>query len=240
MPPLKQLPYVRSKSRIQAPCRLGRYAAHERAPNYDKTPLSLPRQERPQRSFRAAVSRLLAATAARFPIHAGSTFPNLPLAIFSWMTAEFLAGCAAYAEAMYPTLAIVQGRVAHRTPVPTLVSQRSNPPRGARPGLNAISSKTTSNIEGGPLSLLEQMRFRPEVASRSEFGAQTQQPPNSAWRWYVSVGTALKVLLSKIRQRQARRRAMTELRNFDDRLLRDIGISRCDIESIVRREIWWE
>ncbi|MCA6108530.1 DUF1127 domain-containing protein [Bradyrhizobium sp. CNPSo 4026] len=43
-------------------------------------------------------------------------------------------------------------------------------------------------------------------------------------------------LLSKVRDELAIRRAMAELRELDDRMLRDIGLSRCDIASVRRRE----
>jgi len=42
------------------------------------------------------------------------------------------------------------------------------------------------------------------------------------------------LLLSKIREGNARRRAIAELRSLDDRSLRDIGISRGDIGYIAR------
>ncbi|WP_454617801.1 DUF1127 domain-containing protein [Bradyrhizobium cenepequi] len=62
-----------------------------------------------------------------------------------------------------------------------------------------------------------------------------QEAPNAP-RWYVSISAMVMFLLSKMRDELAIRRAMAELRDLDDRMLRDIGLSRCDIASIRRRE----
>jgi uncharacterized protein YjiS (DUF1127 family) len=43
-------------------------------------------------------------------------------------------------------------------------------------------------------------------------------------------------LLSKIYAVQARHQAIMELNAFDDRALRDIGLSRSEIEAVVGRE----
>ncbi|MBO4221092.1 DUF1127 domain-containing protein [Bradyrhizobium neotropicale] len=65
---------------------------------------------------------------------------------------------------------------------------------------------------------------------------QTQQAPNAP-RWYVSISAMVAFLLSKMREELAIRQAMAELRDLDDRMLRDVGLSRYDIASIRRREI---
>jgi uncharacterized protein YjiS (DUF1127 family) len=67
------------------------------------------------------------------------------------------------------------------------------------------------------------------------FHGRTQQAPN-AQRWYVSISSIAMSLLSKIRDELAIREAVAELRELDDRMLRDIGLCRCDIASIRRRE----
>jgi uncharacterized protein YjiS (DUF1127 family) len=64
---------------------------------------------------------------------------------------------------------------------------------------------------------------------------QTRQAPNAP-RWYVSISAMVTFLLSKMREELAIRQAMAELRDLDDRMLRDIGLSRYDIASIRRRE----
>ncbi|MGE5158792.1 MAG: hypothetical protein ACM3OF_11670 [Gemmatimonas sp.] len=49
----------------------------------------------------ALVIRLILETPARFAACAGAAFPNVLLAVLSWVIGEFLAGCAAYARGMY-------------------------------------------------------------------------------------------------------------------------------------------
>ncbi|MBV8919241.1 hypothetical protein [Bradyrhizobium sp.] len=48
------------------------------------------------------MSRLMAEAGALM-VHVAGALPNAPIAIVSWLVAEFCAGCAAYALAMYPT-----------------------------------------------------------------------------------------------------------------------------------------
>ncbi|WP_244443028.1 DUF1127 domain-containing protein [Bradyrhizobium sp. Ai1a-2] len=75
-----------------------------------------------------------------------------------------------------------------------------------------------------------------EAAVRADYPTQTQQAPEVR-RWYVSIGAMVMFVLSKMRDELEIRRAMAELRELDDRMLRDIGLSRCDIASVRRREI---
>lgn len=75
-----------------------------------------------------------------------------------------------------------------------------------------------------------------DASIRMQYPTRTQQAP-SAPRWYVSIKTVVMFVLSKIRDELAIRQAMSELRDLDDRMLRDIGLSRCDIASIRRHDI---
>jgi uncharacterized protein YjiS (DUF1127 family) len=239
MPSAKQLSYV-SKSRIREPHQFDRHASRERSPGYDKALLSLPRQQTSRPVLSRAVSRLRAETVARFAAHAGSTFSHILLTVCSWLIAEFLAGCAVYAEAMYPTFTILEEDAGRGDPVPTAASQGTNTPASTRPRLRVISGKITHSIESdGQVSLSEQSRSRSAGPSCAEYGATTQPTPPSPLRWYVSISATVTCLLSKVREQQARRRAIFVLRTLDDRMLRDIGISRYDIESIGWREVWW-
>ncbi|MCA1454443.1 DUF1127 domain-containing protein [Bradyrhizobium sp. BRP22] len=79
------------------------------------------------------------------------------------------------------------------------------------------------------MSHVEQLFYsRPYLIDR-------RQAPNGP-RWYVSISAMVMFLLSKMREELAIRRAISELRDLDDRMLRDIGLSRYDIGSIRRRE----
>jgi len=105
MPFAKPLPSASSSSRIRALRLIDHDIASERASKSDDLSqtslLSFPRQKAPRRTIRWAVSRLMAEVIA-FSAHAGSALPSVPIAILSWLIAEFFAGCAAYAQAMYP------------------------------------------------------------------------------------------------------------------------------------------
>ena len=55
--------------------------------------------------------------------------------------------------------------------------------------------------------------------------------------WYASIGAAALALARLIGERRAVRRAVAELRQLDDRLLRDMGICRLDIEGAAKGKI---
>jgi uncharacterized protein YjiS (DUF1127 family) len=70
--------------------------------------------------------------------------------------------------------------------------------------------------------------------------------PQSAWP--LRLFAALARASSGVRAELRARRAAAELASLDDRMLRDIGVSRCEIQSLVRRPIvsaqtqplgWW-
>jgi uncharacterized protein YjiS (DUF1127 family) len=73
-----------------------------------------------------------------------------------------------------------------------------------------------------------------EASVRAQYPLQAPSAP----RWYVSISSMVMFLLSKVSDELAIRQAMAELRDLDDRMLRDIGLNRCEIGSIRRRETW--
>lgn len=102
MPSAKPLPSVSCLSRRSALRLLEQHIASEPAAqsgNESKTSqVPLPRQVPPQRSISSLIGEFFA-----FAVHAVSAHPNVLVAITSWLFSEFCAGCAAYAQAMYPT-----------------------------------------------------------------------------------------------------------------------------------------
>lgn len=73
----------------------GRYDLHP-------PPYTIARSARARLIIPAIASRLTVNTLTAFVVDAAIACLDLLLAIFSWILAEFLAGCAVYAQAMYP------------------------------------------------------------------------------------------------------------------------------------------
>jgi uncharacterized protein YjiS (DUF1127 family) len=139
-------------------------------------------------------------TVTRLPANVGNAFPDFLLAVLSWVTAEFLAGCAAYAQAMYFVPANIEN-----------------------------SASTREGAEWAESSVAE--------CAKSLDAAQIPQPAQSAYppsRRYSSISAQIRALLSSLRESRIRRQAVLELKALDDKTLRDIGLTRCKIESAVR------
>lgn len=130
-------------------------------------------------------------------------FSRFLLVFMSWTMAQVLAGCAAYAQAMYPCF--VEDPTGGQ-------ADRSGPsdaeyfPPSARTGSAVIA----------PVAV--------------EYIARLERPRASLLDASPTIASPASRLLSRVRRERDRRLAMAELRSLDDRALRDIGISRCDIE----------
>jgi uncharacterized protein YjiS (DUF1127 family) len=135
-------------------------------------------------------------------------------AAVSWIFKQAFEGCAAYAAAMYG-IPVGELRDCH-DPVDDLQTAREHTDRSVSPASGEISANVDSNI----LYLAESSSARREA----EFSAAPQP---------VSIGSIVAKIRSRIRQRRERRLA-AELHCFDDRSLRDIGLSRCDVEYLMR------
>jgi uncharacterized protein YjiS (DUF1127 family) len=79
------------------------------------------------------------------------------------------------------------------------------------------------------LMLPEQVRPMPPVR-----GPELEQRP--AESWYASVSAAVMTLLAEVEEAYARHLAVAELQSLDDRMLRDIGLSRGEIRSALSRK----
>jgi len=157
MPFAKQLPPARSSSPTRLPRRTG-YAGPDRPANKDNASLS---EDTARRMIPVAVSRLMVGTIAQLTQHTGAALSNLPLTILSWLFAEFVAGCAAYAEAMHPYHPIVDDDVepGDRGLLPRRDDSRPSP----RPSLTVISGNAARPpARSEPVRLLQPVRPRPE------------------------------------------------------------------------------
>jgi uncharacterized protein YjiS (DUF1127 family) len=135
-------------------------------------------------------------------------------AAVSWIFKQAFEGCAAYAAAMYG-IPVGELRDCH-DPLDDPQTAREHTDRS----VSLASGEISANADGNILYLAESCIARREA----EFSAAPQP---------VSIGSIVAKIRSRIRQRRERRQA-AELQCFDDRSLRDIGISRCDIEYLMR------
>jgi hypothetical protein len=75
---------------------------------------------------------------------AGGALPNVAIAVVSWLISEFFAGCAAYAEAMYPMRPLEHDDAHRKDPVPPVASRPAGVPR---PILRVVSGTAGRGAE---------------------------------------------------------------------------------------------
>ena len=144
-------------------------------------------------------------------------------AAVSWIFKQAFEGCAAYAAAMY---GIPVGELRdYHDPADAPQTAREHTDRS----VSQTSGEISTNANGNVLCLAESRIPRLEA----EFSAPPQPVRVASPGWIASISSIVAKARSRIRQRRERRLA-AELHCFDDRSLRDIGISRCDIEYLVR------
>jgi uncharacterized protein YjiS (DUF1127 family) len=238
IPPEKSMPFAKqlskelschqSHSQIRLPRQIDRSAVSVRPSNSDRPLLTSSQEDASQPAILEALPRLMVKAVARFAEHAGTAFPNLLLAI-----AEFLAGCAAYAEAMYPPPPMADERVHSGVPVPTACPTLDILPLKGKPSLIAIAGNRNRSIGSKELCFrLEQTGPVAGAQADAENMAWPMKGPDAGSPWPVSIIAPAISLLARLRRAQAQRQAIVELRGLDDRTLRDIGISRCNVEHI--------
>jgi uncharacterized protein YjiS (DUF1127 family) len=171
---------------------------------------------RPQHDARAqpassAWSSLTVKAATTLSYSAGHALPAMLFAFVSWAVAEILTGCAAYAEAMYAPPA-AKGLPAATKPRLTLITMQVN---------GGSAGHSHQALPGARAAALPPAEWR-------------SKSPAAGADWRVSLMRVVAACWSSLSARRHRRRAIEELRSLDDRSLRDIGISRSDIEYIVR------
>jgi uncharacterized protein YjiS (DUF1127 family) len=213
MSSVKQFYRPRIASRAYWPRQLDRRAIIYRPFDDSRLPLAVSAPRKRPSAFRKGMAR----AGARVSYLAGHAFPNLLLVAGSWVVAEVLAGCATYAEAMYcipPE--VTDGRCAPPEVLPR------NAPAGRRPDLFVVlgDGRPQTAREGG------------DCASHPE------RPSANAAGWHVAIAAPMVRLMAKWQRAQSRRRALAELRALDDRSLRDIGLTRADIEYAARHRIY--
>jgi len=159
----------------------------------------------------ASSSLTVKAAATALSYYAGHALPAMLLGILSWAVAESLAGFAAYAEAMYPP-------PASRDPLPAETGLIETP-RGAKPSSSPLTMQVNDASAG--------------YGNDARPGARAECPTARTDR-RVSLARVVAAWWSTLCRARDRRGAIEELQGLDDRSLRDVGLSRCDIEHIVR------
>ncbi|WP_024519181.1 hypothetical protein [Bradyrhizobium sp. Tv2a-2] len=177
-----------------------------------------------------------------FAGHAGA-LPSLAIAIVSWIVAETLAGCAAYARAMYPALALddladpVGPKLSEPKPSEPRPSEPRPPvsgrPKNARPTLRVISS---GNPDGTGRTKASQLlgAAQSRIDDGTDAVLRREQKSGARAGWRAAIIAAAIGLWSKIRQACVRRRSNADVQNLDERSRRELGVSRIDVVSIAR------
>jgi uncharacterized protein YjiS (DUF1127 family) len=207
--------------------------------------LSTAREPAPMRTAPAAWSPL-AVKAASLCCCAGNALPSLLLAILSWAITEVLAGCAAYAEAMYATPAPAAAETNGPTSVPLrakpVLSLVSAPTRhGAAPAHRGAAAAVAALPAEWQRHYHDVEVLDVEVLDVEVLGEMHGEVQRELWPTRTASRLSPKFILTacwtRLWRARARRRAIEELRGLDDHTLRDIGISRADIEDIVQNGV---
>ncbi len=154
-----------------------------------------------------------------FSHFATEAVPNLVLAIVSLMITEAMAGCAAYAEAMYG--------------IPLAAGEPQPEEMPARLGVSLTLVHTKDDFAR------RAPRAHAGLPERTA-APVVMQPDEGRSRRNVSVGAFIKACRSRFRKAREQRRTVAELRGLDERARRDIGLSAADIEYIAWRGDWRE
>jgi uncharacterized protein YjiS (DUF1127 family) len=175
---------------------------------------------------------LMAKAAGGFAARGVLAFPCVLLAVVSWIAAQAVEGCATYAAAMYPMPMDVDDRLDRHDPAAG--TERGDFNRVGRPrsGSSEMSPTTKGETKGdGPV-----LRRIPScgAALEVEHTVRPRTPRFASLGLIALMRSAETGFWSRMRSRRDSRLGIAELRSLDDRSLRDIGISRCDIEYFVR------
>ncbi|MEH2487488.1 DUF1127 domain-containing protein [Bradyrhizobium sp. AZCC 2230] len=157
------------------------------------------------------------------------------LAVCSALTAEFLAGCAAYAHAMYPQPLVQEEPDAAGEPATTFARSTGRKLTGANRNIRVVAYPTTLRIEdpqAGP-----PWRPSPATFPYGDVASKRTDQFHPIRTWYTSISAAAVSFRDWVRKRRAMRHALLELEGLDDHALRDIGLTRFDIGSAVRGDL---
>ena len=155
---------------------------------------SIRRRPTPDRSWRVIPATLFGVSTrliGSFAACGEIAFSGFLLAFMSWTIAQVLAGCAAYAQAMYPTVIETEPR------------ERMDSPAG-EPG-ELVLLRQPRKPRAGAAAVAVECIVRSEAARVDPAG------------WPASIASLWEKFRSNMGRRRARRLAIAELRTLDDR-----------------------
>jgi hypothetical protein len=195
---------------------------------------SVPSSGIPRRFVLTTGFELISKAATRCAIFADLAFTNFPVAALSWVMTQFFAGCAAYAEAMYPSA----GYVSSNDTLRGCGSTESERPEGNRVGLSPRLAPDLKELSCNAIDAEARQSAVPSIQAGS-VTTQSGGNGNVVWlnvtrktpsRRLVSTALLVTNWLSR-RRRSALGRAVTvELRNYDRRTPRGAAMPRYSTE----------
>jgi hypothetical protein len=195
---------------------------------------SVPSNGTPRRFVLATGFELISKAATRCAIFADLAFTNFPVAALSWVMTQFFAGCAAYAEAMYPSAGYVSSNDTFH-PHGSTESERTG---SDHVGLSPQLAPDLKELSGFAIDSEARQSAAPPIQAgpvTTESGGNgniiwlnmTRKTPS---RRLVSTALLVTSWLSR-RRRSAPDRAVTvELRNYDRRTPRGAAMPRYGTE----------
>jgi hypothetical protein len=195
---------------------------------------AVPSNRAPRRFILATGFELASRAATRCVIFADLAFTNFPVAVLSWLMTQFFVGCAAYAEAMYPSAGYVSGNDASHRYGPAdnerAEADHVSPSPQLAPDLKELSGFA---IEAGARrSPARPIQTGPVTTGSGENGNivwlnVTRKTPS---RRFVSTALLVTTWLSKRRRSAPHRPVTVELRNYDRRTPRGAATPRYGTE----------
>jgi hypothetical protein len=220
-------PHARSYHRIDRPL------TEDWRATDDPSLLTPSRQHGSWRVIPAVVSGLMTRTIGGFAACVAVEFPNFLLVVMSWMVAQAISGCAAYAEAMHSGSVYPGEPMDHRDPANGAPSRHENPERLGKSGPSEMSAIAKGEIgECGPILQPDQTRSGVAAAVEAENILRSEATPAASLDRNAPVTSLVAGFRSRICRGRDQRLSIMEA--FDDQTLRDVGISRCEIEYLAR------
>jgi hypothetical protein len=188
----------------------------------------------PRRFVLTAGFELISKVATRCSIFADLAFTNFPVAALSWLMTQFFVGCAAYAEAMYPSAGYVSSNdMLHRSGA--VESERTG---GDHVGLSPRLAPELKELSGFAIDA-EARRSASQPIQAGPAAAESGGNGNIVWlnvtrktpsRRLVSTALFVTSWLSRRRRSTPEHAVTVELRSYDRRTPRGATMPRYGTE----------